>query len=164
MLLIGFLGYKEQKHTLVNLSKKGIYQKDVSRMDRMSGGLSLDTRKNQARSRCTGKRGPHRNFILIPSLDWILSNWFSVCVFFFFNFLCLVVLHLVFCPCVTLSKIQNLRKEKLKARVLKSSPSQDCIHTPRKRRIPLKQDFSLSNIINFLCLIIFSCRWLSCAS
>lgn len=45
MLLIGFLGYKEQKHTLVNLSKKGIYQKDVSRMDRMSGGLSLETRK-----------------------------------------------------------------------------------------------------------------------
>lgn len=66
---IGFLGYKEQKHTLVNLSKKGIYQKDVSRMDRMSGGLSLDTRKNQARSRYTGKRGLRHNSILIPSLD-----------------------------------------------------------------------------------------------
>lgn len=31
VLPIRFLGYKEQKHTLANLSKKGIYQKDVSR-------------------------------------------------------------------------------------------------------------------------------------
>ena len=100
----------------------------------------------------------------LNSLQLVFCVFFFVLFCFVFNFLCLVVLHLVFCPCVTLSKIQNLRKEKLKAQVLKSSPSQDCIHTPRKRRIPLKQDFSLSNIINFLCQIIFSCRWLSCAS
>lgn len=40
-----FLGYNEQKETLANLSKKGMYQKNSSRMDRMSEKLSLETEK-----------------------------------------------------------------------------------------------------------------------
>lgn len=49
MFPIGFLGYNEQKETLANLSKMGFYLKDIPRMDRMCGELSLEIGKKNTR-------------------------------------------------------------------------------------------------------------------